>query len=482
MRSVLLVRSVLLSLLLSGCAHAAPPSAKGESAKAEPTERCAPGAATELLEQGRRAQRAGKADEALERYSDALTKDPTCAAALWEAGWSHQSKGDLDAAVTAWDKLRKLSPDYPQLDTHYSALVSRHEQAAQLKALPEPGPLPPPEQKPDAEATITIAAVGDVNMGMAWPTERAALPPNNAMDLFSGVKPILQDADITFGNLETVLADSGDSVKCRKGSTKCFAFRVPTSFAQALKDAGFDVMSVANNHTGDFGPEGRLATKAALDAVGILHSGPIGDIASWEVKGVKVALVAFSFGADVYRIQELDIGRKVVANLAKEHDLVLVSFHAGAEGKGADHVPVGTEMFLGEDRGDSRAFAHAMIDAGADLLIGHGPHLLRAMEVYNGRLIAYSLGNFSSYEVFGLGYPNNITGILKVRLARNGVALSAELQPAVMVKPGRPVPDPEKRAIVNVRRLSREDFGSPVLDEEGKWTRPAEASNGKGER
>jgi hypothetical protein len=184
----------------------------------------------------------------------------------------------------------------------------------------------------------------------------------------------------------------------------------------------------------------------------------------------------------VYRIQELEIGRKVVANLAQNHDLVIVSFHAGAEGKGAEHVPMGTEMFLGEDRGDSRAFAHAMVDAGADLLLGHGPHQFRAMEVYKGRFIAYSLGNFSSYEVFGLGYPNNITGILKVKLAKNGVALSAELQPAIMVKPGRPVPDAEKRAIGIVRRLSKEDFGSPLLDEDGRWSLPEEAAASGRER
>ncbi|MFN7135095.1 MAG: CapA family protein, partial [Myxococcales bacterium] len=238
---------------------------------------------------------------------------------------------------------------------------------------------------------------------------------------------------------------------------------------QVLKDAGFDVMSIANNHTGDFGPKGRKDTIAALDKVGILHSGPVGDLATWEVKGRKIALAAFSFGADVYRIQEIDIGKRLVAKLAAENDIVIVSFHAGAEGKGADNVPKGVEKFLGENRGDSRAFAHAMIDAGADLLLGHGPHVLRAMEVYKGRLIAYSLGNFSAWENFALRGPGGITGVLEVELAPNGVLRWAQLHPGIIEDPGRPKPDPEKQAITRVRRLSKEDFGTELLDEDGRY-------------
>lgn len=460
---------------------ATPEPATGTPALAEPT-RCAPGPASELLEQGRRVQREkgeSGADDAIKLYQAALQKDPRCLAALWEMGWSYQAKGDLDANVAAWERLKSLEPGYPELAVQLPAAIARRDQTAQLKALPEPGKLPPPETKPATGAPLTLNAVGDVNMGMAWPPERAALPPDDAKDLFTSVKPILQDADVTFGNLETVLADTGESTKCGKKSTRCYAFRVPTSFAGALKDAGFDVMSIANNHAGDFGPAGRKSTMAALDKVGLLHSGPIGDVASWEVNGHKLALVAFSFGADTYRIQEIDTGRKLVASLAKTHDIVIVSFHAGAEGKGAEHVIHGTERFLGEDRGDSRAFAHAMVDAGADLLLGSGPHLLRAMELYKGRLIAYSLGNFSSWEVFGLYHPNDLTAVLKIKLAPNGVALDAQLVPVLIEKPGKPVPDPEKRAIEIVRQLSKEDFGDPLLDESGHWSR-AEGKGGAG--
>jgi poly-gamma-glutamate capsule biosynthesis protein CapA/YwtB (metallophosphatase superfamily) len=327
------------------------------------------------------------------------------------------------------------------------------------------------ETKPADGEPITIAAVGDVNMGTAWPPERAVLPPNGGTDLFESVTGMLESADVAFGNLETVLADSGDSQKCGPKSTKCFAFRVPTDYAFVLKQAGFDVMSIANNHAGDFGPEGRKATMKALDKAGILHSGPIGDIASWTTKGKKIAMVAFSTGADVYRVQELEVARKLVADLAKKHDIVIVSFHGGAEGDKAQRVPYGREFFYGEDRGDLRKFVRTVIDAGADLVLGHGPHVLRGMEIYKGRLAVYSMGNFSSWKTFSLAGAKGITAVFHITLAPNGVLTGLEVKPLFIEKPGRPRPDPEKRAIEMLRRLSKEDFGHPLIGEDGIWRR-----------
>jgi hypothetical protein len=211
---------------------------------------------------------------------------------------------------------------------------------------------------------------------------------------------------------------------------------------------------------------------AALDAAGIRHSGPLGDIASFEVAGRRVALVGFSFGSDVYRIQDLGVARKLVADLKKRHDLVFVSFHGGAEGVGAARVPPGVEMFLGENRGDVRAFAHTVVDAGADLVLGSSPHLLRALELYKGRLIAYSLGNFSTWDTFNLSGPLGITGVLKVSVAPNGVATRVELVPAIIEKPGRPVLDKARQGVTLVRTLSVLDFGTPLLDETGVWQLP----------
>jgi poly-gamma-glutamate capsule biosynthesis protein CapA/YwtB (metallophosphatase superfamily) len=309
-------------------------------------------------------------------------------------------------------------------------------------------------------------------MGMAWPEARAQLPPNDGKDLLAGVHQLLADAAITFGNLETVLADGGDSSKCGPRSTKCFAFRVPARYGEALKAAGFDLLSTANNHAGDFGPEGRVATMAALDAVGIKHSGVIGDIASLELNGLKVAMIGFSTGAGVYRIQEFDLARKVVAEVDRNHDLVIVSFHGGAEGSNAAHVPKEPEIFYGEDRGEVRKFARVVIDAGADLVLGHGPHLWRGMELYKERLIAYSMGNFSSWETFNITGPLGTTGVLYAELAPNGVIMKIELAPVILEKPGRPVPDRERRIIPIVRQLSKEDFGDALLDAEGRWVRP----------
>ena len=432
-----------------------------------------PAKAQALVEEGRAVQRErgeGGAQDAIKIYQDALAADPKCAAALWELGWSYQVNGDLDLAVSAWDSLHALDPAYPELSTHYPVLLMRRDQAKTLAALPDPGALPPRELDPRAGPTVTIDAVGDVNLGRGWPADRAVLPPNDARDLFVPFGDELRTADITFGNLETALADSGDSYKCGPKSTKCFSFRVPTSFATALKEAGFDVMGIANNHAGDFGMEGRLTTKKALDGVGIKYTGTVGDIATTQVSGLNVGVIAFSFGSDVYSVLDIPTARKVVAEAKRTHDLVVVSFHAGAEGADAGHVPKETEHFLGENRGDEYAFAHAVVDAGADLVIGHGPHRVRGVEIYKGRLIAYSLGNFCTYKTFGLTGALGVTAILKVTLAPNGVATAAQLIPGIIDQPGTPRLDPERQAIQIVRQLSKQDFGAEVIGEDGRWT------------
>jgi len=481
-------RSLTALLLAAGCATVAPvppqapatppqeaspaPSAPEVVEKAPPRE---PQGALALVEQGRTVQREkgeGGAAEAVALYRQALALDPECTAGWWELGWSEQVRGRHEAALEAWTQLQRLDASYPELAEHLPELKERVRQLRLLDALPDPGPLPPRDEVPAAGPSLLVAAVGDVQLGMAWPPGHVVLPPNDAADMFAGVTEPLSQADVRFGNLETVLADGGESKKCGKKSTKCYAFRVPTAFAPSLRAAGFDIMSIANNHAGDFGPEGRRSTMAALDEAGIRHSGPLGDIASWEVAGRRVALVGFSFGSDVYRIQDLAVARKLVADLKKRHDLVFVSFHGGAEGVGAAHVSQGVETFLGENRGDVRAFAHTVVDAGADLVLGSSPHLLRALEVYKGRLVAYSLGNFSTWDTFNLTGPLGISGILKVTLAPNGVATRVELVPALLEKPGRPVLDPARQGVTLVRSLSASDFGNPLLDESGVWVLP----------
>ena len=138
----------------------------------------------------------------------------------------------------------------------------------------------------------------------------------------------------------------------------------------------------------------------------------------------------------------------------------MVSFHGGGEGAGYQHVGRGTEEFLGESRGDLRRFSHAVVDAGADLVLGHGPHVVRGMEVYRGRLIAYSLGNFATYGKFGLRGPTALSLILEARIAPgDGSFQGGRIHAARQRKPGGPHLDPERRVVPVLRRLSTSDFG-----------------------
>ena len=229
---------------------------------------------------------------------------------------------------------------------------------------------------------IKIAAVGDIMLGSPFPNS-SRMPPNDGADLLKNVTPILASADIAFGNLEGPMTDGGVSAKCGSGSANCFAFRMPTRYGKHLKAAGFDVVSVANNHALDFGEKGQADTRATLDAQGIKHVG--GNRAEFasaivQAKGKKVAFIGFSHNDVAPNINELDFARQIVSDMAKRADIIVVSFHGGAEGTGAVHVPQRTEIFFGEARGNLPLFARTVIDAGADLVLGHGPHIVRGME------------------------------------------------------------------------------------------------------
>jgi poly-gamma-glutamate capsule biosynthesis protein CapA/YwtB (metallophosphatase superfamily) len=234
---------------------------------------------------------------------------------------------------------------------------------------------------------------------------------------------------------------------------------MPTRYAARLAEAGFRAMSVANNHAGDFGAAGREGTRRALDAAGLAHSGEPGDVARLEVRGRKMALLAFATSDATHDLRDLPAARALVSRLAAEADLVLVSFHGGAEGALAQHVPPGPEEFYGEARGSLRSFAHAMVEAGAALVFGHGPHVVRGMEVYRGRLIAYSLGNFATYGTFNLTGPTALAPVLEVRLGPDGAFRGGRVHPFRQDKPGGPRPDPSGEVIHKLRALSAEDFG-----------------------
>jgi poly-gamma-glutamate capsule biosynthesis protein CapA/YwtB (metallophosphatase superfamily) len=318
---------------------------------------------------------------------------------------------------------------------------------------------------------IKVIAVGDVMLGSSFPDD-SGLPPNDGADLLRDVTPLLRRGDVVFGNLEGPLVDGGKTKKCGRKIGTCYAFRVPTRYGIYLKSAGFTVMGLANNHALDFGLAGRASSSAVLDSLGILHSGEIGDVARLTVKGERVALIAFATYPGTYNLLDLDDAIATVRQVKTEADIVIVSFHGGAEGSTHQHVLLGDETFLGEDRGDLRRFAHAMVDAGAQLVLGSGPHVVRGMEVYCGKLIAYSLGNFATYGSFNLKAENGVSLILEANLGADGSFLGGAVYPIKQEKPGGPHLDASMSILPILRDLSKTDFPSTNVEvsENGRLT------------
>ncbi len=299
-------------------------------------------------------------------------------------------------------------------------------------------------------------------LGSTFPDETGGmLPPDDGKAILAEVAPILSAADLAFANLEGPLADEGTSEKCARSKPgRCYAFRVPTRYAERLKSAGIDAVSLANNHANDFGDAGRASTRAALEAAGIRYSGAPGEVARLDVRGRRIALIAFATSGGMNDLRDVPGAARAISEAKASADLVFVSMHGGAEGADREHVPLGHEEFLGEDRGDLRTFAHAAVDAGADLVIGHGPHVVRGVEIYRGRLVAYSLGNFATYGGMSLSGPNGLSLVLEAKLAPDGAFLGGRIHPARQVRPGGPRLDPAGTVIGVVRRLSSEDFGA----------------------
>ena len=289
------------------------------------------------------------------------------------------------------------------------------------------------------------------------------LPDDDGVSFLSAVTPYLSSADIAFGNLEGVLVDGGEPGKECKNLSTCYLFRSPRRYANYYRDAGFDVLSLANNHARDFGEEGRTATMLALDGVGLYHSGREGEFASFEVNELKVAVLAYAVTKESNMLLDYALAEQTVAEFAATHDIVIVSFHGGAEGVDATKLPFAEEEYLGEPRGDVVFFARCMVDAGADLVIGHGPHVVRAVERYKDRLIAYSLGNFATYYGISVEGIKGIAPILMTTLDGDGRFIEGEIISTVQIRPDGPSIDDQHRALNLIRGLSVAEFGQPGL-------------------
>lgn len=325
--------------------------------------------------------------------------------------------------------------------------------------------LPPP--------VVTIIAVGDIMPGTDFPSEKYLPPDCDA--LFSPVREIIQSADIAIGNLEGVFSSEGGVPKKCNNPETCYVFRMPDSFAACIKEAGFDILGVANNHVNDFGYSGRTNTAQRLDEEGIPFAGFTNR--PWVIYqhgDLKIGFCAFAPHIGTLDFKNYDGAAKLVAKLDSLVDIVIVGFHGGAEGKDHQHVTREDEIFLGYNRGNPWYFSRRVIDAGADLVLGHGPHVVRAIEFYQGKLIAYSLGNFCTWARFNLSGPNANAPALEITLDNKGNFVKGKIHSFIQLGEGGPIHDPDKAAMLKIRDLSRLDFpeNGILIDDEGNILKP----------
>ena len=358
---------------------------------------------------------------------------------------------------------------------------------------PQPAPIPPPPPAPPVRlrTPVRLAFVGDINLGTS--TLADGVPPDSGRGLLDAARPALV-GDLVVGNFEGVLADTGTSEKCARDRdetrervrppprparrkarvaeapdtlpppAKCYAFRTPTALAPRLVDAGFTHVNLANNHANDYGPAGRATTERILDSLGLGLYGPLGRIAIDTVRRgdsvTTVGLIGFATYPFAYDLLDIARSTAVVDSVRPLVDLLVVTFHGGAEGVRALHVAEVPESLGREPRGELRRWARAVIDAGADAVVGHGPHVLRGIEFYRGRPIVYSLGNFLTYRGFNLDGPLGVTAVLQLELGPDGGYRGGRLVPMAQRPREGPAPDPGRAALDLVSRLSAEDFGS----------------------
>ena len=301
---------------------------------------------------------------------------------------------------------------------------------------------------------LSLVWGGDVTLG-----SRYGHPPQHGWPQLAPVAGVLRHADLSAVNYEGTFGSGGPS-KCGGGRPNCFAFQAPPANARTLHRAGVDIVNQANNHAHDFGPYGMGATRGALRAAGVASTGAPGQLRVLRRHGMRVAFAGFSTYPWAASMSSDAVVRGLVRRAARRADVVVVFFHAGAEGAGHTHVPYGAEHAYGEYRGDSRHFARVAIDAGADLVLGSGPHVLRGLEVYRHRLIAYSLGNLTGWHNFGTAGATGVSALLRVVVDGRGRVVRGQVTSLLLDATGVPRPDPAQHALRMMSALSRSDFGA----------------------
>jgi len=312
--------------------------------------------------------------------------------------------------------------------------------------------------------SVRIVGVGDLMLGTNFPSDKY-LPPNDGKDLLEPVQYILQNADVAFGNLEGVILTGDGQVKKCSDPSKCYAFKSPDHYVNYFKEAGFDVLSVANNHVGDFGDVGRKNTVRLLEETGI-HFAGLEDypFTTFTKDSIRYGFAAFAPNTGTVKINDYDRARSIIQHLDSVSDIVIVSFHGGAEGAKYNRITRQTELFLGENRGNPYEFARMAIDAGADIVFGHGPHVVRAVDLYKDRFIAYSMGNFATYARFNLSGPNGLAPMIEVEVNENGQFIRAQIHSAKQLGEGGPTLDEAGAAFEEIKRLTKLDIPEAELE------------------
>jgi hypothetical protein len=311
-----------------------------------------------------------------------------------------------------------------------------------------------------------IIGVGDVMMGSDYPQpimdSRVQPGADPAAMLGAPLAKLLKEADVTFGNYEGTMHTLQGGAKLCRNPTQCYVFRSPPFHAELLRRVGFNMMSTANNHAGDFGDAGRMQTYETLRRAGILVAGPDKDGMRTTVirlaDGTRIGLAAFGHNPGISWITDIPRAQNIVGDLRRNSDIVIVSFHGGGEGTNSTRVPRQTEIFLNENRGDVYRFAHAVVDAGARVVFGHGPHVPRAADVYKGAFIIYSLGNFWTYGRFNLKGPNGIAPVAEVNVDKTGRIHDVRIHSVMQDHPGGPRLDTSGAAAKFVAQLTAQDF------------------------
>jgi poly-gamma-glutamate capsule biosynthesis protein CapA/YwtB (metallophosphatase superfamily) len=284
--------------------------------------------------------------------------------------------------------------------------------------------------------------------------------------LLAPLRPLVADADVVLLNVEGAIGEGPLAErKCSPNSTNCYAFRQPVAAARALRHLAPEatiVGNVANNHSRDAGSPGFAQTARHLRRADVLVTGA--DTLATRVVtlvGDTLAVIGFHTTEDglIPDARQLDAVYRHVARAVRRYGTVVVTMHLGAEGVDAQRTRNETEIFLGRyDRGNPVAFADTVFAAGATLIIGHGPHVLRAGEWRDDRIVLYSLGNLLTYGPFNNKEPTNRGAVACVTIDSARHVSEAELRSTVQAAPGVLRADPSERAAVIVDSLSALDF------------------------